>query len=93
MWSIESVRAELRVRAWGESALALVTGVLAIVTVFWRDWIEALTGYDPDHHSGSVEWLIIAGLALVCVVASVSARAEWRRARATSARPVSNAGA
>jgi hypothetical protein len=80
-----SLRANARARLWGEGALALVTGVMAIVTVFWRDWIEALTGYDPDHHSGSAEWLIIAGLALVCVLASLALRVEWRRARTTLA--------
>jgi hypothetical protein len=81
-----SVRANIRGRAWGEGAVALVTGAMAIVTLFWRDWIEALTGYDPDHHSGSAEWLIIAGLALVCVLASVTTRAEWRRAQVKGAR-------
>src|SRR3954452_16747599 len=50
-----------RVRFWGETAVAVVCGVLAIATVFWQDWIEALTGFDPDHHGGSAEWLIVAG--------------------------------
>jgi hypothetical protein len=47
--------------------------------LFWRDWIEALTGLDPDHNSGSLEWTIVAGLFVVCVLASFAARAEWRR--------------
>ena len=88
MQRFASVRANVPARAWGEGAVALVTGVLAIVTLFWRDWIEALTGYDPDHHSGSAEWLIIAGLALVCVIASLTARVEWHRARARTAAPL-----
>jgi hypothetical protein len=83
MPSVSSIREHLRRRAWFEGALALVTGVLAIVTLFWHDWIEALTGYDPDAHRGSVEWLIVAALAVVCVIASIALRAEWRRARAT----------
>jgi hypothetical protein len=82
-----SVRAHVPARLWAEGALALITGVMAIVTVFLRDWIEALTGYDPDHHSGSAEWLIIAGLALVCVLASLALRVEWRRAQ-TVRRPL-----
>jgi len=56
-------------------------GFLAVVTLFWRDWIEALTGFDPDHHNGSFEWIIIGGLSVVCILVSFAARAEWRRQR------------
>jgi hypothetical protein len=28
-----------------------------VLTIFWPDWIEGLTGYDPDQHDGIVEWL------------------------------------
>jgi hypothetical protein len=37
-------------------------GGLAILTIFWPDWIEALTGYDPDQHNGTVEWLVVIAL-------------------------------
>jgi hypothetical protein len=47
--------------------------------VFWRDWIEALTGFDPDHHNGSFEWLIVAGLFAASVLVARAARVEWRR--------------
>jgi hypothetical protein len=43
-------------------ALACFCGGLAILSIFWPDWIEALTGYDPDQHNGSVEWLIVIAL-------------------------------
>ncbi len=36
-----------------EVSLAALTGILGVVTVFWRDWIEALTGWSPDHHKRS----------------------------------------
>jgi hypothetical protein len=66
----------MRVRL--ETALALLSGALGIVTIFWRDWIEALTGWDPDHHNGSFEWLIVAGLLAVAVVMGLVARRHWK---------------
>lgn len=75
----------VRLRFWLETGLASLTGALAILTLFWRDWIEALTGFDPDHHSGSAEWGIVVGLAVVSVVLFLAARAEWRRSPAAVA--------
>ena len=66
---------------WIESIVASVTGVLAIVTIFWRDWIEAVFGVDPDHGNGSAEWLVVAVLAVVTVALTAGARREWLRAR------------
>lgn len=68
----------LRARFWFEAGAAIVTGLLALVTVFWRDWIE-VTGWEPDHHNGTVEWLIVGVLATVTVFAALLARIEWRR--------------
>jgi hypothetical protein len=67
-------------RAAFESAIALLTGSLGVVTLFWHDWIEALTGWDPDHHSGTAEWLIVAVLLAVSVVMGLAARRSWRLA-------------
>ena len=75
------MKSNVRARFWVEAGLASLCGFLAVLTLFWRDWIEALTGFDPDHHNGSFEWIIIAGLFLVCVLVSVAARVEWRRPR------------
>jgi hypothetical protein len=54
--------------------LAGFCGGLAVLTIFWPDWIEALTGYDPDQHDGSVEWLIL--------IALLSTAPYWRSRRA-----------
>jgi len=53
--------------------------VLAIVTIFWHGWVESLTGFDPDHHNGAFEWLIVGGLFLASGLAGAAARAERRR--------------
>ena len=47
---------------------------LAVLTIFWRDWIETLTGYDPDQHDGTVECLI--------AIALLSSAPYWRSRRA-----------
>ncbi len=79
------MRPTLRPLFWIEAGLAATTGLLALVSLFWQDWIEALTGFDPDSHDGSVEWLIVIGLAVVSALFSLAARAEWRRALAAPA--------
>jgi hypothetical protein len=79
------MKSTVRGRFWLEAVFASLCGFLAVLTLFWRNWIEATTGFDPDRHSGSFEWLIVAGLFLVCVLVGVAVRAEWHRARAEAA--------
>jgi hypothetical protein len=70
---------------WSESAIASAGTLLAALTLVWPDWIESVTGLDPDRHSGTLEWLIAVGCCLAAAVASVLARREWRRVAATAA--------
>jgi hypothetical protein len=42
--------------------LAGFCGALAVLSLLCQDWIEALTGFDPDQHNGTVEWLIVIAL-------------------------------
>lgn len=67
-----------RFRAALESVIALLTGSLGLVTIFRRDWIEAMTGWDPDRRSGAAEWLIVAVLLAVAAAAGMAARRSWR---------------
>jgi hypothetical protein len=73
----------LRSRFWVEATLAVVSGVLLIVTVVWRDWIEILFDAGPDGGDGSLEWIITACLLATTVTFMVLGRQEWRRRVAT----------
>jgi hypothetical protein len=74
--------ARLRSRFWLESAIGSVTGIMALVTLFWRDWIETVFRIDPDRGNGSAEWLVVIIFAALTVLLALSARHEWRRAQA-----------
>jgi DMSO/TMAO reductase YedYZ heme-binding membrane subunit len=69
-----------RKRFWVESTLAGASAILFVLTLVWRDWIEAIFGVDPDRHSGGVEWAIVAVLLVTTLAATLAARAERRRA-------------
>jgi hypothetical protein len=70
---------------WVEVGFAAMTGLLALITPLFPDWIEAVSGWDPDQHNGSVEWMIVVGLLVVTITLVAAATLEWRRtAHATS---------
>jgi hypothetical protein len=73
-----------KVLVWLEAGIALAAGALGILTIFWRDWIEILTGWDPDHHNGRAEWLIVVGLLTLAAVAGSLARRHWTRLTAAA---------
>ena len=77
--------ANVKRRAQIETALAGLTAALTLLTLVTREWIEALTGWDPDHGNGSVEWAIVAVLLVACVALSTRARADWRKVQALPA--------
>jgi hypothetical protein len=78
-------RSLLRRRFWIESISAGVTAVLALLTLVWRDWIEIIFRFDPDHHNGSVEWLIVIAGVGATIALALTARLEWRRAERLAA--------
>jgi hypothetical protein len=62
---------------------AAVFGSLAVLTLVVPDWIEAVFKVEPDGGNGSLEWLIVAGFALVALVFAFDARRSWTAATAS----------
>ena len=52
-----------------------------LLTLVTREWIELLFRVDPDHGSGSLEWLVVVAALVATVTFSVLARLEWQRAQ------------
>ncbi len=75
----------LRPIFWLETGMATITGILFVITLVWRDWIEIVFNIDPDNRNGSLEWLIVGVLLAVTLVLFTLAGFEWRRARTTAA--------
>ena len=78
------MRSNFRPLFWIEIGLAAITGLLALITPVFPDWIEFVSGWDPDQHDGSVERMIVVGLFVVTVVMVALAAIEWRRTTATA---------
>ena len=79
-----SIGRRLSGRFWVEAGLGLASIVFATLTLAWRDWIEIVFKADPDHHSGSLEWIIVAIAVAVTVITFAAARIEWRKAATAS---------
>jgi len=68
-------------RLWAETVVAAISGSLCLITALWPDWIEAVSGWDPDQHNGAVEWAIVAMLLLLTIVMLAMADRSRRRLR------------
>lgn len=76
----DHARVESRGSGRRDTLLATLCLVMLVVTAAWPDWIEELTGLDPDHGNGLVEWLVLGVLgALFAVFAVRSVRVRVRR--------------
>jgi hypothetical protein len=75
----------LKLQAKVETGVAIAAAALAVLTLISREWIEFLTGWDPDGGSGALEWGIVVVLAVIAVGLSLRARADWRKVQALPA--------
>lgn len=73
-----------------EELIGASCAILAAVTIIWRDWIEIIFNWDPDHKNGVAEISIICGLALAGGALILVAR--WQNRRWHSLRTASDAG-
>jgi len=71
-------------RFWIQAIIAGTAGILFLVTLVWRDWLE-MFGIEPDGGSGAAEWLVVGGLLAISIVFGGTALREWRRAALSGA--------
>jgi hypothetical protein len=69
----------LPARFWFEVITGSVGLALFILTLFSREWIEELTGWDPDNGSGALEIALAAGLLAISAASFFLARRDYRR--------------
>lgn len=64
-----------------EAIAAAAFAFAAILTLVWPDWIEGVTGTDPDHGDGTLEWAFVAALGVIAVVLALMSWRDLRVAR------------
>jgi hypothetical protein len=69
------------VLVWVETAVAAASACLFLLTLVWRQWIEAVFGVEPDGGDGSLEFAIPVVLLSLTIIVSLLARRDWRARR------------
>lgn len=63
----------------GYLALAAISWAATLLNVvFGPEWVEELTGWEPDGGNGSLEWGLVAVPILIAVASTVAARRALR---------------
>jgi hypothetical protein len=73
------MRHGLQRRVRVEVALMGVSFILFGLTVVFPEWIEALTGFEPDGGSGALEFVISGAFLVAAIAFGVLARRDYRR--------------
>lgn len=79
------MRTRLKTRMTIEGLLGLASLALAVLTVVNKEWIEELTGLEPDAGSGALEWGIVIAFGLAAVLLGRMAWRDRQRLRAADA--------
>jgi hypothetical protein len=75
----DPLKKSLRPAFWIEVVLATISALFAVLTTLKPDWIEQILPVDPDRHTGSLEWQLVAALSLAAALLSAGAFREWRK--------------
>lgn len=75
----QGMKRKLRKVFWWEAIGSIGSGVLFIVTLFNREWIEAFLGVEPDGGSGTMEWAVVFILGALTLLSVTLVSREWRR--------------
>jgi hypothetical protein len=70
---------QLRRRFRVEAGLSDASVALFVLTLAFPEWIEALTGLEPDAGSGSLELAIAGAFLLLAITSGLLARRDHRR--------------
>jgi hypothetical protein len=80
-----NAKGQLKRRFNIEAVLAVISAALVILTLINHEWIEVLTGWDPDKGNGVLEWGIVVVLVAAFVAVSLRARSDWHKLRTRGA--------
>jgi hypothetical protein len=69
----------LRRRLRVEVVFAGLSVALLVLTLVFPEWIEAVTGLEPDAGSGVLELVVAAAFLVAAMVSAALARRDWRR--------------
>lgn len=72
----------LPARFWFEAITAGLGFGLFVLTLFTREWFEALTGLDPDGGNGALEIALALALLAISAVSAFAARRVYVAATA-----------
>ena len=78
------MRRNLPARFWFEAITGVIGLALFVLTLFTREWIEELTGWDPDGGNGSLELAFAFALLAISAASMLAARRDYKRAAAAS---------
>jgi hypothetical protein len=76
-----NVRKRLTRRIAVELVLGLISLALCILTLVNKEWIEELTGLEPDAGSGALEWAIVFGCGAAAILLGGFAWRDRQRLR------------